>query len=829
MKKKHVLSLLAIFIASFTFAQTGFNYKALITDSGNALANQSVTLRFTVLENGTTAVYQETQTATTDANGIVSANIGEGTVVSGDFNTVNWASRQSLKVEIDSGSGYQDFGTNPLKWVPTAKYASKAGSIDFSNITNVPADLSDGDDDTHLSDAQIAAMGYIKNADDADHDANNELQTISKIGNTVTLSNGGGSFTDANTHLTETQVDNYVANNGFLTGEADGSTTNELQDLTLTGTQLAISNGNHVNFTGWDTNAADDFSGDYTDLANKPDLFLIFGTNDLATSYGDNIRHGGNVFIGSQFSSIGSNKSSLLINRRINDEISHGLVAVVGGSGTQSHYGGYFNLTDAGSGTQYGVKNEIANTGNGTHYGSYSKLYGGGSGEHHGVYNFLFGNGTGIQYGVSNDISNSGDATHYGSYSKLYGGGSGDHYGSYYYLYGTGSGDHYGSYSKLYSSGSGVHYGMYNRLIGVGSGTQFGVRNWISNTGDSPHYGSYSSLSGSGSGIHQGTYNSLSGIGTGDQLGVKNNISNSGDATHYGNYSSLSGSGSGHHYGTYNNLSGTGTGEQYGVQNNIDNSGDANHYGSYSSLSGSGSGIHYGTYNRLYGTGTGGQFGIKNWITSTGDNVHYGIYSELSGSGSGVHYGMYNKLIGVGSGTQFGVRNWISNTGDAPHYGNHSYLNGSGSGNKYGTYAYINPTAGGTHYAIYGSATKTGSYAGFFEGDVQMTQKLKAPDSGDADMKAYIYGNITSAGNKRASGSSDGYNISKTSTGVYEITFDTAMPDTFAYTAIATISYGTGVGFVRTRQFTATKMQIFTYDTSGNPADRYFSFVVYKK
>ncbi|MTB53043.1 hypothetical protein [Lewinella sp. W8] len=38
--------------------------------------------------------------------------------------------------------------------------------------------------------------GFITNANDADADPANELQTISKAGSTVTLSDGGGSFTD---------------------------------------------------------------------------------------------------------------------------------------------------------------------------------------------------------------------------------------------------------------------------------------------------------------------------------------------------------------------------------------------------------------------------------------------------------------------------------------------------------------------------------------------------------------------------------------------------------------------------------------------------------
>ena len=129
--KKVIFSIITLVITSMAVAQNGFNYKALITDNGNVLNNQSVTFKFTVLENGTTAVYQETQTATTDANGIVAVNVGEGTVVSGNFTTIDWGSNPYfLKVEINTGgSGYHDFGTTEFKYVPYAKFSEKAGSI----------------------------------------------------------------------------------------------------------------------------------------------------------------------------------------------------------------------------------------------------------------------------------------------------------------------------------------------------------------------------------------------------------------------------------------------------------------------------------------------------------------------------------------------------------------------------------------------------------------------------------------------------------------------------------------------------------------------------
>ena len=65
--------------------------------------------------------------------------------------------------------------------------ASDDFSGTFADLTGVPAGLSDGDDDTQLSDAQIAALGYIKSANDADSDPTNELYDDSDLVDSITV------------------------------------------------------------------------------------------------------------------------------------------------------------------------------------------------------------------------------------------------------------------------------------------------------------------------------------------------------------------------------------------------------------------------------------------------------------------------------------------------------------------------------------------------------------------------------------------------------------------------------------------------------------------
>ncbi len=123
--KKTVLYLALFLVTSSLLAQQGINYKAVISDNGVVLQSQTVQVQFSVLKDGVNLEYQEIQSTTTDANGIIILNIGEGTVLNGLFNNIDWRNEQFLKVEIDTGGGYVDFGTTAFKSVPHAKSADK--------------------------------------------------------------------------------------------------------------------------------------------------------------------------------------------------------------------------------------------------------------------------------------------------------------------------------------------------------------------------------------------------------------------------------------------------------------------------------------------------------------------------------------------------------------------------------------------------------------------------------------------------------------------------------------------------------------------------------
>jgi len=104
----------------------GFNYQAVLRDANNdPLASTEVTMQFT-LSNTTEDVWIETHTVTTNAFGLITLVIGQGTQSGGTATTfadIDWSTLISVKVESDSGSGFVDLGTSELQSVPYAQYA----------------------------------------------------------------------------------------------------------------------------------------------------------------------------------------------------------------------------------------------------------------------------------------------------------------------------------------------------------------------------------------------------------------------------------------------------------------------------------------------------------------------------------------------------------------------------------------------------------------------------------------------------------------------------------------------------------------------------------
>jgi hypothetical protein len=143
---KKILTIVILFIASIGFAQnSGITYQAVIygpngqqlPGSNNQqyiLANKTICLRFSIIDQTGTVEYQETIVTTTDKFGMVNLLIGTGTQVSGyapNFAGIVWnANTKSLKVELDPSQNCQNFtqiSNNPFTYVPFAYYSANPG------------------------------------------------------------------------------------------------------------------------------------------------------------------------------------------------------------------------------------------------------------------------------------------------------------------------------------------------------------------------------------------------------------------------------------------------------------------------------------------------------------------------------------------------------------------------------------------------------------------------------------------------------------------------------------------------------------------------------
>lgn len=122
------------------------SYQAVIRNSSNALVTSTaVGMQISILQDSPTGtiVYTETQTPTTNANGLVTIEIGGMT----GFDTINWASGPYfIKTETDPAGGttYTITGTSQLLSVPYALHSKTAenlsgGIIETQNLADVIA------------------------------------------------------------------------------------------------------------------------------------------------------------------------------------------------------------------------------------------------------------------------------------------------------------------------------------------------------------------------------------------------------------------------------------------------------------------------------------------------------------------------------------------------------------------------------------------------------------------------------------------------------------------------------------------------------------------
>lgn len=250
----------------------GFSYQAVARDANGAvLANSPVNLRFQIRDGSSIGPvsYQETHSLITNNYGLFSTIIGKGTLEVGDFTTIGWGESDFFLVVELNGVGVD---TSLLESVPYAKVATQ---MDLNHLRDVVAPTPANGQVLKWNGSEWAPG--IDGVFDGDSDPSNELQVITLNGNDLTISSGntvtlpsaptyaaGTGITISGTTITNAAPDQTVALTGSgatsvggsypnftisstdNVNDGDTSTINEIQSLSISGSDISISNGNTI-------------------------------------------------------------------------------------------------------------------------------------------------------------------------------------------------------------------------------------------------------------------------------------------------------------------------------------------------------------------------------------------------------------------------------------------------------------------------------------------------------------------------------------------------------------------------------------------------------
>lgn len=134
---KKIIIFTVIILSSFlSFSQIpqSFKYQAVLRNNeGNILESQNVEIRFSIVWNNPDGIvfYSELHQTETNQYGLITLNIGEGDVISGNFEEIPWGyGTYFLKSEMNIGNGFEFVGCSQLLSVP---YALNAGNVTLTS------------------------------------------------------------------------------------------------------------------------------------------------------------------------------------------------------------------------------------------------------------------------------------------------------------------------------------------------------------------------------------------------------------------------------------------------------------------------------------------------------------------------------------------------------------------------------------------------------------------------------------------------------------------------------------------------------------------------
>ncbi len=215
------LFLITIFISVSVQSQTtGLNFQGVARNpNGIILASQNISLRFSILNLSSTGTteYMETRTVLTNAQGIFSIVIGDGSSISsqGTYALIDWKQMPKfLKVEMDptAGNNFITMGTTQLQTVPYANYSNysaASGSIEAINISGIVPVNKGG---TGVSDLSKLKSNLALNNVDNTSDVNKPISKVHQEALDKKIN-----FTDSiSIYVTPTQLKNNHFDTSYL-------------------------------------------------------------------------------------------------------------------------------------------------------------------------------------------------------------------------------------------------------------------------------------------------------------------------------------------------------------------------------------------------------------------------------------------------------------------------------------------------------------------------------------------------------------------------------------------------------------------------------------
>ena len=202
------------------------SYQAVIRDaSGELVKSSPVGMRIQLLQGSEfgASVYVETHEVSTNANGLLSIEIGMGTVVSGDFSSIEWpAGPYFLKTETDpaGGTDYSITGTSQVLSVPYALHAKTAETVENISFTETdPAFASSPA--ANITPTDVDNLGNLSGTNTGDQDGS---ETKVTAGTNISVT---GTGTNANPYeisaIGNTRISSFQPPG--CQGEADVTTT----------------------------------------------------------------------------------------------------------------------------------------------------------------------------------------------------------------------------------------------------------------------------------------------------------------------------------------------------------------------------------------------------------------------------------------------------------------------------------------------------------------------------------------------------------------------------------------------------------------------------